>query len=176
MLVRILRSMASRLRQLTYRILGVHILGHCNFGSVSIPRNFKSITVYKGCGLDDRVTLLSVNEGDASGKISIGERTYINRNTIIDASSLIQIGSDCAIGPNCYITDHDHGFDFKTPPLQLPLISKPTIIGKNVWIGTNSVILKGVKVGDGAVIGAGSIVTKDVPAASVVLGVSAKVK
>ncbi|MGC4020650.1 MAG: acyltransferase [Cyclobacteriaceae bacterium] len=176
MLIRIWKGLINRLRQLKYKALGVKITGHCGLGSISIPRNFNSITLSKACALDDRVTLLSVNEGNQSGKILIGARTYINRNTILDASNTILIGEDCAIGPNCYITDHDHGFDFKQPPLQLPLVSKPTIIGNKVWIGANSLILKGVTIGDCAVIGAGSIVTKDVPAASIALGVPARLK
>lgn len=176
MLIRIWKGTASRIRQLIYRLLGVKILGHCSFSRVSIPKNFGNITIGRHCGLDDRVTLLSVNDNGVPGRILVGERTYINRNTIIDACNLVQIGKNCAIGPNCYITDHDHGFDFKSPPLQLPLRSKPTIIGNNVWVGANSIILKGVSVGDGAVIGAGSIVTKDVSAATIVVGVPAKVK
>lgn len=176
MLIRFSKAITSRVRQLLYRLLGVKILGHCSIGSISIPRNFKDITISKQCGLDDRVTLLSVNENGIPGKILIGERTYINRNTIIDACNQIQIGDDCAIGPNCYITDHDHGFDFKSPPLQLPLKSKPTKIGNRVWIGANTIILKGVIVGDNAVVGAGSVVTKDVSAGTIVVGASARVK
>jgi len=176
MLIRLLNAAASRIRRLVYQILGVRIVGHCSLRDISIPRNFNSITISAYCGLDDRVTLLSVDEGGMPGKISIGTRTYVNRNTIIDACNLVQIGDDCAIGPNCYITDHDHGFDLKNPPLQFPLKSKPTRIGDKVWVGANSVILKGVHVGDGAVIGAGSVVTKDVPAAAIVMGVPARIK
>jgi|SRR5882762_2613532 len=175
MLIRFSKAIASRIRQLVYRLLGVKILGHCSFGSVSIPRNYKSITISGGCGLDDRVTLLSVNENNVPGKILIGERTYINRNTIIDACNQIQIGNDCAIGPNCYITDHDHTFSASKKPLESPLSSKPTTIQNEAWIGANVVILKGVTIGSRSIVGAGSVVTRSIPENSIAVGNPAKV-
>lgn len=170
---RIWTGLMSRIRQLFYQLTGVKIIGRCRLGKISIPKNFSRITLQSQCALDDGVTLLVV---DSKGKISVGERCYVNRNTMVDASIQITIGNDCAIGPGCYITDHDHGFDFMTPPLKLPLISKPTLIGNNVWIGANSIILKGVTIGDFAVVAAGSVVTKDVPAKTLVLGTPAKPK
>lgn len=175
MLIRYLKPIASRVRQLAYRLMGVKILGHCSFGCISIPRNFKSITISSQCGLDDRVTLLSVNENNMPGKILIGERTYINRNTIIDACSRIQIGDDCAIGPNCYITDHDHTFSAGKKPLDSPLNSRPTIIKDEVWIGANVVILKGVTIGRRSIVGAGSVVTKSIPENAIAVGNPAKI-
>jgi acetyltransferase-like isoleucine patch superfamily enzyme len=175
MLIRFSNAIASRVRQLIYRLMGVRILGHCSFGHISIPRNFKSITISNQCGLDDRVTLLSVDENNVPGKILIGERTYINRNTIIDACSRVQIGDDCAIGPNCYITDHDHTFSAGKRPLNSPLNSRSTIIKNEVWIGANVVILKGVTIGKRSIVGAGSVVTKNIPENAVVVGNPAKI-
>jgi acetyltransferase-like isoleucine patch superfamily enzyme len=175
MVLRLYKGLLNRLRQLKYRVLGVHIQGHCSIGQISIPKHFQSITIAKDCALDDRVTLLSVDGGKTPGLISIGEGTYINRNSMIDASLSVLIGEHCGIGPNCYITDHDHRFDFKTPPLALPLKSEITSIGNYVWIGANSVILKGVTIGDYSVIGAGSVVTKNIPAFSIAVGNPARI-
>lgn len=177
MILRITRGIVSRLRIYFLRLLGVNIKGHIKLGKVSIPANHSCITLGKGVALDDRVTLLSVEgENGESGSITIGQGTYLNRNCMVDASLSIIIGDKSAFGPNCYITDHDHGIDFNSPPLELPLISKPTVIGNNVWVGANSIILKGVTIGDYAVIGAGSIVTKDIPSKSLAFGSPAKVK
>jgi acetyltransferase-like isoleucine patch superfamily enzyme len=108
-------------------------------------------------------------------KIVIGANTYINRHTFIDAIELITLGQHCAIGPSCYITDHDHGLDLALPPLAQPMVSKPTKIGDRVWIGANVTILKGVTIGNDAVVGAGSVVTKDIPAKAIAVGNPAKV-
>lgn len=173
---RVWYGLLSRIRQVVYQLMGVDVHRPCRLGNISIPTKTKNISLSAYCALDDRVTLLVVMDNGVLGKISIGGRTYINRNTMIDASKEIKIGNDCAIGPNCYITDHDHGFDFINPPLGLPLISKPTVIGNRVWVGANSIVLKGITIGDNAVIGAGSVVTKDVPPSAIVYGNPARIK
>ena len=90
------------------------------------------------------------------GDVAIGKHCYINKGTIINAHEKIYIGDNTTIGPNCMIYDHDHdgngGF-----------VSAPVNIGKNVWIGMGTIILKGVNIGDNTIIGAGSLITKDCP-------------
>jgi acetyltransferase-like isoleucine patch superfamily enzyme len=105
----------------------------------------------------------------------IGGGTYINRNTVLDAAESLIIGRECAIGPGCYLTDHDHGCAPDTAPLSLPLVSKPTRLEDRVWLGANVVVLKGVTIGTGSVIGAGSVVTRDVPPGCVAVGNPARV-
>ena len=78
------------------------------------------------------------------------------------------------------ITDNAHGFtsleQLRIAPLARPIIAKgKVIIGNNVWIGDKATVLPGVSIGDGAIIGANSVVTKDVPAFSVVAGNPAKI-
>ena len=115
--------------------------------------------------------------GDGPGpiKIRIGPDTYINRNTMLDATESLEIGSRCAIGPGCYLTDHDHGLDPSLPPLGQPMIGAPTRLGNEVWLGAHVVVLKGVTIGDRAVVGAGSVVTKNIPPDAVAVGVPARV-
>jgi acetyltransferase-like isoleucine patch superfamily enzyme len=105
----------------------------------------------------------------------IGARTYINRYTILDASLSLVIGEDCMIGPNCYLTDHDHGVMPGQRPSSQSLVSVPTRLGDRVWIGANAVILKGVTIGDDAVVAAGAVVTKDVAPGVTVGGVPARI-
>jgi acetyltransferase-like isoleucine patch superfamily enzyme len=168
-------GIASRWRNVYYRMLGVNLQGYCWLRAIEIPRNFGEIELAAGCSLDRGVTLLCSGDGLPHPKIIIGSSTYINRNTFLDASLKIVIGRDCGIGPGCYITDHDHGIEANRSPLAQELISQPTQIGDRVWIGANVSILKGVTVGDDAVIGAGSVVTKDVPAEAIAVGVPARV-
>jgi acetyltransferase-like isoleucine patch superfamily enzyme len=172
---RIAEGLASRWRNTYYKILGVKLHGYVWMRQIEIPRNFADIKIESPCAIDKGVILLCSGDPLPHPKIDIGSHTYINRNTFIDATLSIKIGEKCGIGPGCYITDHDHGLDINFPPLQQPMISKPTKIGDRVWIGANVTILKGVTIGNDAVVGAGSVVTKDVPERAIAVGNPAKV-
>lgn len=174
-MLRVVEGIKSRWRNFYYRVLGVKIHGYVWMREIEIPRNFVAVELAAQCALDRGVVLLCSGDAQAHPKIFIGTRTYINRNTFLDAVQSITIGIDCAIGPGCYITDHDHGQNLKFPPLQQPLVAKPTRIGDRVWIGANVTVLKGVTVGDDAIIGAGSVVTQDLPAGTIAVGVPARV-
>lgn len=101
--------------------------------------------------------------------ISIGNKTYINNRTEIKCQNKVTIGNKCAISWDVVIMDTDyHSVDDK------PYIS-PVLIGNHVWIGCKAIILKGVNIGDGAIIAAGSVVTKDVPANCLVAGNPARI-
>lgn len=102
--------------------------------------------------------------------LSIGKGTYLNRNVHIVAKESVVIGQQVKIGWDTVIMDTDlHGHSGK------PARSRPVVIGDNVWIGCRALILKGVRIGDGAIVGAGAIVTKDVPPLAVVASPSASV-
>lgn len=125
---------------------------------------------------------------------NIGEHTYVIRHTIIEKRNT-KVGKFCSIADYCCIGFDNHPLsNLTTSPLsysgdfmrkigdikikpeyrQPAPKGKPTIIGNDVWIGYNAIVLKGVTVGDGAVIGAGAVVTKDVEPYSIVAGVPAK--
>lgn len=107
-----------------------------------------------------------------SGRIEIGEHTFINYGSSIAARVSVKIGSHCHLGHYMFVMDnnqHDVVRHTELPP------SGPVIIEDNVWIGSKVVILPGVRIGSRAVIGAGSIVTKDVPPRCVAAGNPARV-
>ncbi|MEK7502688.1 MAG: acyltransferase [Patescibacteria group bacterium] len=111
-----------------------------------------------------------------AGKIQIGRNVLIDDGCFLMAQDKIIIGNNTWIAAYCFITDFNHKYtDSKKLIFEQGYEIKSVIIGKNVWIGTHAVILPGVTIGDRAVIGAGSIVTKDVPANSVAVGNPAKV-
>lgn len=107
--------------------------------------------------------------------IIIGENCFIGNSSEFNISERISVGDNCLIASNCKFIDHNHGFsDLNiTIRLQEPKIS-PILIEENVWIGTSCIILKGVTIGSGSVIGAGSVVTKNVPPNEVWCGTPAK--
>ena len=139
--------------------------------------------------LGDRVTLRSSDEGyhtamyhpvrlmvDASPSalIEVGDGTRIN-GASIHATRSIRIGRNCLIAANVSILDSDgHGVSVAERGLHNPA-SAPVLIEDDVWIGANAIVLKGVTLGRGSVVAAGSVVTRDVPAMTVVGGNPAKV-
>ena len=125
---------------------------------------------------------------DYSGKIKIGNYSFIGNGTRIWSSKKITIGNRVLISHNVNIHDnnshplnpierHIHYKDImlKGLNLELPLNEKEIIIDDDVWIGFNSTILKGVKIGKGAIIGSNTVVTKDVPEYSVCIGSPCKI-
>lgn len=102
--------------------------------------------------------------------IRIGNGTYLNRNTEVVAARSVTIGRDCKIARDVIIMDTDQH--------ALPngdLIAGPVVIEDGVWIGARAIVLKGVTIGHDAVIGAGSVVTRDIPPRAVVAGVPARI-
>lgn len=120
------------------------------------------------------------NELEYSPNISIGDGTMINRMCHIGSINEVKIGKNCLIGSNVMIIDHSHGNNTYTEllihPAKRNLYSKGTIIiNDRVWIGEQVLILPDVTIGEGAIIGAGSVVTKDIPPYCVAVGNPARV-
>ena len=115
---------------------------------------------------------------DGSEKtLFIGRNCEFGDNTHIVALKRVEIGNDVLMASKCFISDTNHGCykgaemsDPDVPPRERELVSAPVKIGNNVWIGENAVILAGSEIGDGCIIGAGSVVSRSIPAYSVVAG------
>ena len=107
-------------------------------------------------------------------KCTIGNRSGIGLNAKIGS---VSIGDNVMMGPDCVMLTRNHDFSRTDIPMidQGFMQEKPITIGNDVWIGERVIILPGVKVGNGVIIGAGSIVTKDVKDYDVVAGNPAKV-
>ena len=99
----------------------------------------------------------------------LGDRVYINHNCYLLDAGGVTIGNDVRIGPNCGIYTPEHAFD---PALRAAGYehSRPIVIGDNVWIGGHVAILGGVTIGENSIIGAGSVVTRDIPANVIAAG------
>lgn len=111
---------------------------------------------------------------DYGYNIELGERFYSNHNLIILDGAKVTFGNDVFIGPNCSFYTTNHALDVPRRNEGLEQV-KPIAIGNNVWIGGNVVILQGVTIGDNTVIGAGSVVTKDIPSNCIAAGNPAKI-
>lgn len=179
MLARVVDVEVRALRRLRRHGVMAHVLG------LVLRRRFGRSGIVLACGglplasIDDRGGRIEVGncalfsgvrlECWRGALIAIGDGTYLNRGTEIVAARSVRIGRDCKIARDVIIMDTDqHGIGDGSAPVA------PVRIGDRVWIGARAIVLKGVSVGDDSVIGAGSVVTRDVPERSVVAGVPAR--
>lgn len=112
---------------------------------------------------------------DYGFNISLGAGVFLNFNCVILDVVAVGIGENTQIGPTVQILAADHPRDAATRAAGLEF-GRPIRIGCNVWIGGGAVILPGVSIGDDALIGAGSVVTRDIPAGAVAFGNPARVQ
>ncbi|MBE6500915.1 MAG: sugar O-acetyltransferase [Methanobrevibacter thaueri] len=108
---------------------------------------------------------------DCGKNIHIGENVFINSNCTMQDQGGIYIGNDVLIGHNVCLLTLNHDFEIEK---RAELHPSPIHIKNKVWIGSNATILPGVTIGEGAIVAAGAVVTKDVDAKSIVGGVPAK--
>ncbi len=113
----------------------------------------------------------------------IGNDVQLNDSVHIGAVELVEIGDHTLIASRVFITDHSHGV-YDQPdagsrpeviPVDRPIVARPVRIGRNVWLGEQVCILPGVTIGEGAVVGANSVVTQDVPPRTIAAGNPARV-
>lgn len=147
-------------------------------------RNSNNIVFNKGftCGYHCRFEAIAYH--DAIGNIIFGEQCRLGDNVHIAAASKVTLGNHVLIASHVFITDCSHGIytsavPTTNPSLDIPnnreIVAQETKIGNHVWIGENVVILIGVTIGDGCIIGAGAVVTKDIPNNCIAVGNPAKI-
>jgi acetyltransferase-like isoleucine patch superfamily enzyme len=115
--------------------------------------------------------------GGDTGRVRIGGGSFLNLGAMVAAVELVEIGEHCMLANGCFVTDGDHRYDdpHRPVPWQGFTTKGPTRIGDNVWCGAHVVVTSGVTIGERCVIGANSVVTRDVPAFSVAVGAPARV-
>jgi acetyltransferase-like isoleucine patch superfamily enzyme len=110
------------------------------------------------------------------GVVDIGAKTVFGQECTISAYQHVSVGRECVIADRVMLIDFDHGVVEVDRPIRLQGIYKRDVrVGNNVWIGYGACILRGVTIGDNAIVGTNSVVTRDVPANAVVAGVPARV-
>jgi acetyltransferase-like isoleucine patch superfamily enzyme len=109
-------------------------------------------------------------------RITLGNRIFINRRATITARAPIEIGDDVLIGANVVIDSGNHRYaDTDQPIHSQGFDSRPIVVESDVWIGANAVILPGTTIGQGSIVAAGAVVTRDVPPGAIAAGVPARV-
>lgn len=177
--------MTDKLTYYSHRLGGYirSFLYHSRFGlmepKVVLGRNLqlggtKRIYFKRGVTVGDFCSLTTWE----NGTLTFGQEVSIGRMCHITASNNISIGDHVLLGEMITIADNGHGdnTNLDIPPLKRDIFSKgPVVIQDNVWIGDKATILPGVTIGEGAVIGANAVVTKDVPCRAIVAGNPAQI-
>ena len=175
----------SYMRQLLYSKWACFALGFDRSNTIGrsfvlAGRQFVTIGRHNNFGHNVMISAWEDNCSDKKPHIKIGNDCDFGYFNHITCCNKITIGNGVLTGMYVIISDNNHGYisydERDVRPVDRPLSSKGEIvIGNNVWIGDKAAILSGVHVGDGAVIAANAVVTKDVPAYTVVGGIPAKV-
>jgi len=152
------------------RLRGARIAEKVRLGRrVQVKRPW-GLTLGKRVLIENDVFLKLVSD---NANLNIGEYTFIGQGCVVDVEGFVSVGSHSLIAPGCFITDHHHKISERLRIDQQSCRTAPVHIGNDVWIGANSVILAGVTISDGAVVGAGAVVTRDVAEMDIVAGVPA---
>ncbi len=169
----------------TFRLFVDFVYSVCNFrigAWLRFPSDIRSrgrLDIAKSCrfGRYSTIELFCIDS-----RLTIGEGFRSNSHLHIGVVSSVTIGKNVLVASGVSISDHSHGAygslepsDPRTAPVSRPLVSAPVVIGDNVWLGEKVAVLPGVHIGHGVVVGAGAVVTKDVPDHCIVAGVPARV-
>jgi len=161
-----------RLRLWYYKRQLEHCGNHIFFDkNIEIQRFPQNVSIFDNVVLKEGARICACN---STAHISIGKNSTIGFHTFIIASENIKIGENCLIAPFVYLVDSDHQTKKGTLINQQSNLTAPISVGNDVWIGAGAKILKGVSIGDGAIVAAGAVVTTSIGANEVYGGIPAK--
>lgn len=172
-----LPKLACRIRGFLFRIMVIAAGGRCGPGMRLESGLRIRQPVHRGLnfGRDIYIGRGVTFDCTAGASLSIGNDVTLTQAIFISCCQQVSIGDDVLIGEFCSIRDAQHSFDDLDRPIhQQPMRPSPIRIGRDVWIGRGCAILAGASIGDGAVVGANSLVRRDVPAMAIAVGSPAR--
>lgn len=139
---------------------------------------YGTVKIEDGCTIEPYARLKIVHNVSKRDKVIVLEKNvFIGYGSVVEAGDFVQIGQNSMIGPYCFITDANHVLGEKDKPIASQGgIYKPTIVERNVWIGTQCQILSGTKIGSNSIIAANSTVINIIEGNSLIVGIPAKIK
>jgi acetyltransferase-like isoleucine patch superfamily enzyme len=166
------RGLAA-LRAFKYRSLGMQVGARTQVPPlyVSWPHQV-SLGIH--CRLEHNIAFKFDGIWKPGPSIIIGDEVFLGSGCEFNVRVGVSIGNDCLIASGCRFIDHDHGMQMSDLMRKQHGPEAAIVIGDNVWLGCNVVVLKGVQIGNGAVVAAGAVVTKSIPANEIWGGVPAK--
>jgi acetyltransferase-like isoleucine patch superfamily enzyme len=167
------QSMIESFRIAYYKLLGLQVDGIVKLGKIRCnwPNRLK---FGNNCDIEDGVLFKITQPFSTENYIQLGDNVFVGAYCQFNSSTQIIIGNDCLIASNTTFVDTGHENAFGIPIRTQPCSFEKIILGHDVWIGTQCAILKGVTIGSGSIIGAGSVVNKSVPENQIWAGVPAR--
>lgn len=165
-------KLAGALRSLLDPRTHAHMLRLMHFASYSHVQQVRRLQRGRGVSFAPNVSFRNAE------RISLGAGTHIGEHSVLwagDSTGRIVMGEKCLLAPHVTMTASNYGTVWGEYVMDQDKIEQDIMVGRDVWFGANTVVLAGVTIGDGAVIAAGAVVSRDVPSGSIVGGVPAKV-
>lgn len=162
------------LREAWFRYQGMTLGTGTHLGRISATWPH-TISLGRDTTLEDGVQLQYAGPPTSEVRLRLGDHVQVSPNVHFNIQDRITIGSHTMIGAGCKFIDHDHGFASREEPMhRQAVVTQPITLEDDVWIGANAIILKGVTIGTGAIIAAGSLVRTDIPSYQIWGGVPAR--
>lgn len=162
---------SDRMRAAFWRQRGSDLGSKCRIGARCVIERPWGLVAGSHCVFEHEVFLKLVNNG---ARVRLGNRVFIGRGVELDIAEELSVGDNTLLAPGCFITDHSHRHAAWATIDSQGCESGAVRIGADVWLGANVVVLPGVSIGDGAVVGASAVVTKNVSPMVIVAGVPAR--
>jgi acetyltransferase-like isoleucine patch superfamily enzyme len=166
-------TLLSFIRKLWYRVLGMRIGSGTILPALYVTWPHQ-VLIGRDCILEHQIYFKYDGIWKPGPLIILGDKVFIGTGCEFNINYGINIGNDGLIASGCRFIDHDHGFVPGEPMNSQPGKGRAIKIGNDVWIGCNVTVLKGVEIGDGAIVAAGAVVTKTILPGEIWGGVPAK--
>lgn len=165
---RILRGLISALDPRAY----LHLVRMANYYNHTHVAPRRLLRCGSGASISPDVSFAEAERIEIGDRVTLGSRCHIWAGP---SRGRIVIGDDCLFGPEVILTAAGYRFNDGSPVTRQPMDEADVVIGRDVWFGARAMVLAGVTIGDGAIVGAGAVVTKSVPAGAIVVGQPARV-
>ncbi len=163
----------SRLRVAWWRLHGMQIGQAVRMSSMRVTWPHR-VHLGDACSLEHSIYFNVAGGYRTDGGVFLGQGTFVGSGCEFNITAAITVGANCLIASGCRFIDHNHGTEVGIPMKLQKEEEDPICIGPDVWIGANCVILKGVSIGEGAIVAAGSVVTKSLQSMGIFAGVPAR--
>lgn len=173
-LIRTRGNITLRFRTLWWKLMGVRI-GQSTYLPPRTLINWPhQVQIGDSCILETDVQFKYSAPYRPGPSIIIGNRVFLGRGCEFNCVERIEVGEGCLIASGCKFVDSNHGTSLDTPMNMQPLTCAPVKLERDVWLGANVVVLKGVHIGEGSIIAAGAVVTRSVPSGEIWAGIPAR--
>jgi acetyltransferase-like isoleucine patch superfamily enzyme len=172
--LRVETQFLSRFRSFWWRLQGMKIGKGSTISSMNVTWPHQ-LAIGEQCIFEDGIFFKYSSYWKPGPSMIIGKHVFIGRGCEFNITARIEVGDETMISSGCKFIDHDHGVELSDQRIgALPHQEAAITLEEDVWLGVNVVVLKGVTIGHGAVVGAGAVVTRSIPACEIWAGVPAR--